>query len=162
MAPDGISTRLRAQAGDALWAVGVLREAGVLRPMRPDKLLRVGERFVRLGTSPALGSAATAITHPDDTAIIDEIGTLSFAATHARSNALARALADNGVGSGDGVAIMCRNHRYFVEATMACAKLGAVALYLNTSFAAPTPTARASAASSPGATGTPPIPPSRS
>ena len=103
MAPDGISTRLRAQAGDALWAVGVLREAGVLRPMRPDKLLRVGERFVRLGTSPALGSAATAITHPDDTAIIDEIGTLSFAATHARSNALARALADNGVGSGDGV-----------------------------------------------------------
>ena len=137
MAPDGISTRLRAQAGDALWAVGVLREAGVLRPMRPDKLLRVGERFVRLGTSPALGSAATAITHPDDTAIIDEIGTLSFAATHARSNALARALADNGVGSGDGVAIMCRNHRYFVEATMACAKLGAVALYLNTAFAAP-------------------------
>ena len=137
MAPDGISTRLRSQAGDALWAVGVLREAGVLRPMRPDKLFRVGERFVRLGTSPALGSAATAITHPEDTAIIDEIGTLSFAATHARSNALARALADNGVGSGDGVAIMCRNHRYFVEATMACAKLGAVALYLNTAFAAP-------------------------
>jgi acyl-CoA synthetase (AMP-forming)/AMP-acid ligase II len=97
----------------------------------------VGERFVRLGTSPALGSAATAITHPDDTAMVDEIGTLSFAATHARSNALARGLADNGVGSGDGVAIMCRNHRYFVEATMACAKLGAVALYLNTAFAAP-------------------------
>ena len=117
--------------------VGVLREAGVLRPMRPDKPLRVGERFVRLGTSPALGSAATAITHPDDTAIVDEIGTLTFAATHARSNALARGLADDGVGSGDGVAIMCRNHRYFVEATMACAKLGAVALYLNTAFAAP-------------------------
>jgi fatty-acyl-CoA synthase len=38
---------------------------------------------------------------------------------------------------GDGVAIMCRNHRYFVEATMACAKLGAVALYLNTAFAGP-------------------------
>ena len=38
---------------------------------------------------------------------------------------------------GDGVAIMCRNHRYFIEATMACAKLGAVALYLNTAFAGP-------------------------
>ena len=137
MALDSISSRLRTQAGDAVWAIGVLREAGVLRPMRPDKVLRVGERYVRLGTSPALGSAATAITHPDDTAIVDEIGTLSFAATHARSNALARALADNGVESGDGVAIMCRNHRYFVEATMACAKLGAVALYLNTAFAAP-------------------------
>ena len=33
------------------------------------------------------------------------------------------------------MAIMCRNHRYFIEATMACAKLGAVALYLNTAFA---------------------------
>ena len=62
---------------------------------------------------------------------------LTFGETHARSNALARALADAGVGEGDGVAIMCRNHRYFVEATMACAKLGAVALYLNTAFAAP-------------------------
>jgi acyl-CoA synthetase (AMP-forming)/AMP-acid ligase II len=38
---------------------------------------------------------------------------------------------------GDGVAIMCRNHRYFTEATMACSKLGAVALYLNTAFAGP-------------------------
>ena len=32
---------------------------------------------------------------------------------------------------------MCRNHRCFVEATMACSKLGAVALYLNTAFAGP-------------------------
>ena len=115
----------------------MLREAGVLRPIRPDKALRLGERFVRLGTSPALASAGSAITEPDRIAIVDEIGTLSFGATHLRSNALARGLADAGVGVGDGVAIMCRNHRYFVEATMACAKLGAVALYLNTAFAAP-------------------------
>ena len=32
---------------------------------------------------------------------------------------------------------MCRNHRGFVEATLACSKLGANALYLNTAFAAP-------------------------
>jgi fatty-acyl-CoA synthase len=32
---------------------------------------------------------------------------------------------------------MCRNHRGFVEATVACSKLGASALYLNTAFAAP-------------------------
>ena len=57
--------------------------------------------------------------------------------THRRSNALARALRDEGSRMGDGVAIMCRNHRYFIEATMACAKLGAVALYLNTAFAGP-------------------------
>ena len=38
---------------------------------------------------------------------------------------------------GDGVAIMCRNHRGFIDATVACSKLGANALYLNTAFAGP-------------------------
>ena len=42
-----------------------------------------------------------------------------------------------GIGYGDGVGIMCRNHRGFVEATLAAAKLGASALYLNTMFAGP-------------------------
>jgi len=125
------------RVGDGIWALRVLRERGVIAPMRPDKALRVAERYVRWGTTPALGSTAMAIERPDDTAIVDEIGTLSFAATHRRSNALARALSDLGVGTGDGVAIMCRNHRYFVEATMACSKLGAVALFLNTAFAGP-------------------------
>jgi fatty-acyl-CoA synthase len=32
---------------------------------------------------------------------------------------------------------MCRNHRGFVEATVACSKLGAHALFLNTAFAGP-------------------------
>jgi acyl-CoA synthetase (AMP-forming)/AMP-acid ligase II len=41
------------------------------------------------------------------------------------------------IGYGDGVGIMCRNHRGFVEATLAAAKLGASSLYLNTMFAGP-------------------------
>ena len=133
---DQIGSRVRAQASDTVWAIGVLERAGVIRRMRPNKVLRLAQLYARLGTSPALGSAATALTRPDELAIVDEIGTLTFAETHQRSNALARALAEHGVGSGDGVAIMCRNHRYFIEATMACAKLGAVGLYLNTAFAA--------------------------
>ena len=32
---------------------------------------------------------------------------------------------------------MCRNHRGFIEVTLAAAKLGASALYLNTMFAGP-------------------------
>ena len=32
---------------------------------------------------------------------------------------------------------MCRNHRGFIEATVACSKLGAGVLYLNTAFAGP-------------------------
>jgi acyl-CoA synthetase (AMP-forming)/AMP-acid ligase II len=134
---EAIASRLPERVRDGLWQIGVLAEAGILRPMRPDTLLRLGERYVRWGASPALGSAACAIEYPDETAIIDEAGTLTFERTHRRSNALARALRDEGVGLGDGVAIMCRNHRYFTEATMACSKLGAVALYLNTAFAGP-------------------------
>ena len=42
-----------------------------------------------------------------------------------------------GIGHGDGIGIMCRNHRGFIEATLAAAKLGASALYLNTMFAGP-------------------------
>jgi acyl-CoA synthetase (AMP-forming)/AMP-acid ligase II len=133
----GLVTSLPGRAVEGLWQVKVLVEAGVLAPIRPDKLARIGERYMRWGTSPALGSAACAIQYPDETAIIDEAGVLTFAETHRRSNALARALRDDGVGLGDGVAIMARNHRYFIEATMACSKLGAVALYLNTAFAGP-------------------------
>jgi acyl-CoA synthetase (AMP-forming)/AMP-acid ligase II len=133
----GMASRLPAALGDAAFDLKVFSDVGLIRPMRPDKLARVVERYVRWGASPALGSAANAITVPDRTAIVDEAGTLTWERTHRRSNALGRALRDEGVGLGDGVAIMCRNHRYFIEATMACAKLGAVALYLNTAFAGP-------------------------
>jgi acyl-CoA synthetase (AMP-forming)/AMP-acid ligase II len=133
----GIASRLPVALGDAAFEIKTFRDVGLIRPMRPDKLARVAERYVRLGASPALGSVSNAITAPDRVAIVDEAGSLTWSETHRRSNALARALRDEGVEAGDGVAIMCRNHRYFIEATMACAKLGAVALYLNTAFAGP-------------------------
>ena len=133
----GIASLLPTAVGDAAFQLRVLGEVGLIRPIRPDKLVRVAERFVRWGTSPALGSAANAIIYPDEVAIVDEAGSLTWAETHRRSNALARALRDQGVDEGDGVAIMARNHRYFIEATMACSKLGATALYLNTAFAGP-------------------------
>ena len=132
-----LASRVPTALGDAVFELRVFAETGVLRPIRPDKLARIVERYVRWGASPALGSASNAISHPNETAIVDDAGSLTWEQTHRRSNALARALRDEGVEMGDGVAIMCRNHRYFIEATMACSKLGAVALYLNTAFAAP-------------------------
>src|SRR6185437_2100014 len=42
-----------------------------------------------------------------------------------------------GIGPGDGVGVMARNHRGFLETTLATAKLGASALYLNTMFSGP-------------------------
>src|SRR5262249_20782201 len=42
-----------------------------------------------------------------------------------------------GVSPGHVVGILCRNTRYFIDATGACSKLGAHALFLNTSFSMP-------------------------
>ena len=91
----------------------------------------------RWGPTPAAAYTASAIRYPDREAIVDERGTLTFAEVDRRTNALARGLRRAGVKEQDGVAIMCRNHRGFIEATVACSKLGAGALYLNTAFAGP-------------------------
>jgi fatty-acyl-CoA synthase len=128
---------LKASLSDLAFQGKVLREAGIVAPMRPDKAVKIGSTFVRWGASPATGVATAAIHYPHELAIVDERGALSWQRLHLRSNALAHSLAKMGIGPGDGVGIMCRNHRGFIEATLASAKLGASALYLNTMFAGP-------------------------
>jgi len=123
--------------GDLIFEAKVLREAGVLAPSRPDRTARVASTFLRWGASPATGVTTAAIKHPHELAVIDERGALTWEQLHRRSNALADSFAGIGIGPGDGVGIMCRNHRGFLEATLAAAKLGASALYLNTMFAGP-------------------------
>jgi acyl-CoA synthetase (AMP-forming)/AMP-acid ligase II len=127
--------------GDKLHTAKTLLETGIIRPSRPDHFVvsavRVGVALQKWGPTPAAGYTASAIRYPDETAIIDELGTLTFREVHERTNALAHALSDQGILEGDGVAIMCRNHRGFIDATVACSKLGANALYLNTAFAGP-------------------------
>ncbi len=122
---------------DVPFTVKSLAEAGVIHPVRPDKLVGTLRELRRWGASPAAGIAGAAITRPDEPMVEDEAGTLTFRQVHLRSNALARGLAGEGVGAGDGVAIMCRNHRGFIEATLAVSKLGATGLYMNTAFSGP-------------------------
>jgi len=132
-----LASSARQSISDATFEFRVLRESGILTPMRPDKAAKIGSTFIRWGASPATGIATAAVHYPHETAIVDELGSLSFERVHRRSNALAHAFAEMGIGYGDGVGIMCRNHRGFIEATLAAAKLGASALYLNTMFAGP-------------------------
>jgi acyl-CoA synthetase (AMP-forming)/AMP-acid ligase II len=115
----------------------VLGEAGVIRPHHPVALARAARSLKDWGTGPAGGFTAAALLDPHRTAVVDELGSLTYADVHRRSNALARAFAELGVGSGHSVALMCRNHRGFVDASIATAKLGADILYLNTAFAGP-------------------------
>ncbi|WCB93734.1 2-succinylbenzoate--CoA ligase [Baekduia alba] len=125
------------RVGNTAQAVKVLADAGVIRPMRPDKVVHMASTMVRWGPTPAAGYSVSAVRRPDKVGIVDELGTLTFREIHERTNALANAWSDLGIGEGDGVAILCRNHRGFVDATVACSKLGANALYLNTMFAGP-------------------------
>jgi acyl-CoA synthetase (AMP-forming)/AMP-acid ligase II len=114
----------------------VLR-SGVIRPERPDRLWNAARAVHRWGAGTAALFAMGAARFGDDHALIDERGPVAFRELDARAAAIARGLIETGVHSGDTVAVLCRNHRYFFEITGALAKLGANALYLNTGLAAP-------------------------
>jgi acyl-CoA synthetase (AMP-forming)/AMP-acid ligase II len=132
-----IASSARQSVSDSVFEAKVLHEAGIVGLVRPDKAAKVATIFLRWGASPATGVATAAHKYPHEAMLIDERGSLSFERVHRRSNALAHAFAGMGIGPGDGIGIMCRNHRGFIETTLAAAKLGASALYLNTMFAGP-------------------------
>ncbi len=112
--------------------LGLLARSRVLWPMRPDRALGSVGALARYGITSAAGYAMGAARHPDRPAILDERGTLTYRDVHARTDRLARALGDRGVGAGTRVALLCRNSRTPVEVTTACAKLGADVVLLNT------------------------------
>jgi len=120
-----------------LFTARTLAGAGIVTPTRPDRILKAVRALHAFGPTPAAGYTVSAIRHPDATALVDDLGTLTFAEVHRRTNALANSLRARGVGEGSSVAIMCRNHRGFIDTTVALSKLGAHALYLNTAFAGP-------------------------
>jgi fatty-acyl-CoA synthase len=120
-----------------LFVAKTLLGTGMVAPTRPDKAVRSLAALLRWGPTPAAAYTASAIRYPQCAAVVDERGTLSFEDLDVRTNALAHELQRAGIAEQDGVAIMCRNHRGFIDATVACSKLGAGALYLNTAFAGP-------------------------
>ncbi len=130
-------SQLVTEATTKLHTLVTLTRAGIVHPERPDHLWNTARALLRFGTTPAAGYTAAARNHPDEPAIIDELGTLTFKEVHQRTNALAHAFAADGIGPGDGVAVMCRNHRGWIDAVVACSKLGAHALFMNTGFSGP-------------------------
>ncbi len=114
-----------------------LLQTGVAKPDRVDRTVRTLAALRRWGPSSPASYLGGAIRFRERIAIVDDRGTVTFGEVDEQTNALAASLREAGIGEDDDVAIMCRNHRGFIEATVACAKLGAGALYLNTAFAAP-------------------------
>lgn len=122
---------------DVAWMVGVARRAGLIRRIPPGQLLRANAAARGWGRSMGGLVAANSVLFGDRVHVVDDLGELTFTEVHSRTNAMARGLTRAGVEPGDTVAILCRNHRYFVEATIACAKAGAHTVFLNTDFAGP-------------------------
>ena len=121
---------------DKAFTARALLESRMFAPTRPDRLARSIQVLKAWGTTVAGGYHVASLRFGGEIALIDELGSLTFAEVHSRTNALADAWAQDGIGEDDAVGILCRNHRGFVEALVACSKLGAHAVLLNTAFAA--------------------------
>jgi acyl-CoA synthetase (AMP-forming)/AMP-acid ligase II len=120
------------------WIATTLVRSGMIAPLRPDKYLRMGDVVRRQGTNATTGLSLAAVRRPGGTALVDERGSLTWAQLESRCNALAVGLAELTPGHRpETIGILCRNHRGFVEALSATARLGADALLLNTGFSGP-------------------------
>ncbi|MEZ0365443.1 long-chain-fatty-acid--CoA ligase FadD2 [Mycobacterium sp. pUA109] len=111
-------------------------ESGALKLESPQVLATAvadGVRWGELGMIPALNARRT----PNGTAVIDDEGTLTFKELDDAANAVANRLLAMGVRGGDGVAILARNHRWFLIANYGCARVGARMIMLNSEFSGP-------------------------
>ena len=117
--------------------VKVMAASGVIRPYGPGTLAGIGKALYTRGIGFAGGIRALAVRAPDEVGLIDELGELTWSEMDQRATRLAHGLQGLGVSEGDSVALLCRNHRYFVDVSTALSKLGADILYLNTAFSAP-------------------------
>jgi acyl-CoA synthetase (AMP-forming)/AMP-acid ligase II len=113
-----------------------LVDAGILTP-RVDRLVHKARALRAYGPVPAAGFVAAARAFPSTPYVYDDEGMLTFAEVDRRTDAIGRALLDAGIRPGDAVGVLCRNGRAFVEALLACSKIGATILLLNTDFAGP-------------------------
>jgi fatty-acyl-CoA synthase len=132
----GGAAKLAERAGDEAYFAALCLRSGVVGLEPPHRVAELVLGFRRYGL---LGGAAVAgaLRHGDRPLMIDERGELSYKGLDERTNALANAWRERGLRAGEGVAILARNHRGFLEAVFAAAKCGARIVLLNTSFAGP-------------------------
>ncbi len=130
------AAKLAERAGDEAYFAALCIRSGLVGPEPPHRVAQMLVGFQRYGL---LGGAVVAggLRHSDRPVMIDERGELSYRELDERTNALANAWRAHGLRAGEGVAILARNHRGFLEAVFGAAKCGARIVLLNTSFAGP-------------------------
>jgi|SRR5579884_841531 len=127
---------LAARFGDEAYYVALCIRSGIVRPELPHTIARLLLAFERHGLMGG-AVAAGAIRHGDRVAMIDELGEITYKQLDQRTNSLANAWRERGLEAGEGVTVLVRNHRGFLESVSAAAKCGARVILLNTDFAAP-------------------------
>ncbi|TCN35849.1 fatty-acyl-CoA synthase [Kribbella orskensis] len=133
--PPGWLVKGAAEVGGV--SVALLR-SGVWRSARPSQLVPIERALRQWGQSMAALGVIAAIRYPEQPAVIDERGTITYRELDQRCSRQAAALhAQYGIVAGSKVAVLCRNHRWFLEATLAASRLGADLLFVNTEFAPP-------------------------
>ncbi|HET6151620.1 MAG TPA: AMP-binding protein [Marmoricola sp.] len=123
------------RAGIEARALLALFKAGAIGGSSPVKMVSIVKTLSAFGP---FGSAVhlAALRHPDSPAIADERGEISYLEFDELINRLANALLDLGLKPGDGIAMLCRNHRAPLVVGFAASRAGLRSLWLNTSFSA--------------------------
>ncbi|MGQ0847324.1 MAG: AMP-binding protein [Sporichthyaceae bacterium] len=119
-------------AADLLGGLRATAASGVVNPLRPDLTVRQLLALARDGAGLPAAVTIAAKLNPHGPAVLDESGTLSWSDLDGRSRRLAVGLADLGIGAGDRVGVLCRNHSGMVEALVATGRVGADTVLLNT------------------------------
>jgi fatty-acyl-CoA synthase len=121
---------------EALQSIRILHRAGLVPLPRIDEGVRSLRLIRQIG--PIAGAVRmSARRDPRKLGLVDERGPLTFMQLERRSNALARAWANQGLGENSVIGVLCRDHRGLVDAMLAAGKLGARLLLMNTGFAKP-------------------------
>jgi len=111
-------------------------EAGGFRLEPPQNYAAMVTEIAKWGEFGMLPSMNARRT-PHRAACIDEDGEFSYRELDEAAHAVANGLLDMGVRGGDGVALLARNHRWFLIANFGAARVGARIILLNSEFSGP-------------------------
>ncbi|WP_336793642.1 AMP-binding protein [Gordonia malaquae] len=111
----------------------VLQRAGLIDLRRPTEIVFAASSTRTYG--PVAGPVRLSSRRdPDNVAVIDATGSITYRELDLRTDALAREWSASGIGVGSVVAVMCRDHRGLIEALIVGAKVGARVVLMNTGF----------------------------
>ncbi|MGQ0464571.1 MAG: AMP-binding protein [Sporichthyaceae bacterium] len=119
-------------AGEIASTVRATAASGIVELTRPQLIGRQLRVLRSEGANLPGAVAIAAALHPYDVAIVDDDGTRSWAELDSRGRRLAVGFADLGLGPGDRVGVLCRNHSGLVECLLAAARVGVDVVLLNT------------------------------